>query len=181
MSATHTTIESPLGESTLVAVDGVLSGLYFPGHWYPPARNTLGARSGHGFEPAEAQLAQYFAGERIAFDLPTRLAGDEFQRRVWEPDRCHIPTAQTTTYGELAAELGDPILAQPGRRRGRPQPALASSSPATAWSARTASSPAMRAGSSASGSCSSSRRRPPRPRPSPGSSDPPRRCGSGPS
>ncbi len=111
MSATHTTIESPLGESTLVAVDGVLSGLYFPGHWYPPARNTLGARSGHGFEPAEAQLAQYFAGERIAFDLPTRLAGDEFQRRVWELIDA-IPYGETTTYGELAAELGDPILAR---------------------------------------------------------------------
>jgi methylated-DNA-[protein]-cysteine S-methyltransferase len=111
MSATHTTIESPLGELTLVGADGVLSGLYFPGHWYPPGRDVLGARSAAGFERAEAQLAEYFAGERTGFELPTRLAGDEFQRRVWELiDR--IPYGETTTYGEMAAELGDPTLAR---------------------------------------------------------------------
>jgi methylated-DNA-[protein]-cysteine S-methyltransferase len=111
MSATHTTIESPLGDLTLVAAGGVLSGLYFPGHWYPPGRNVLGARSESGFEPAETQLAEYFAGERTGFELPTRLAGDEFQRRVWELiDR--IPYGETTTYGAMAAELGDPTLAR---------------------------------------------------------------------
>lgn len=111
MSATHTTIESPLGELTLVAADGVLSGLYFPGHWYPPGRDVLGARSERGFELAEAQLAEYFAGERTGFELPTRLAGDEFQRRAWELiDR--IPYGETTTYGAMAAELGDLTLAR---------------------------------------------------------------------
>jgi methylated-DNA-[protein]-cysteine S-methyltransferase len=111
MTATHTTIDSPLGELTLVAADGVLSGLYFPGHWYPPGRDALGTRSEHGFEPAEAQLAEYFAGERTAFDLPTRLVGDEFQRRVWESID-GISYGETTTYGEMAAELGDPTLAR---------------------------------------------------------------------
>jgi len=111
MSATHTTIESPLGDLTLVAAGGVLSGLYFPGHWYPPGRGVLGARSESGFQQAEAQLAEYFAGERTGFELPTRLAGDEFQRRVWELiDR--IPYGETTTYGAMAAELGDPTLAR---------------------------------------------------------------------
>jgi methylated-DNA-[protein]-cysteine S-methyltransferase len=111
MSATHTTIESPVGELTLVAADGVLGGVYFPGHWYPPGRDVLGARSERGFELAEAQLAEYFAGERIGFELPIRLAGDEFQRRVWALiDR--IPYGETTTYGEMAAGLGDPTLAR---------------------------------------------------------------------
>jgi len=111
MSATHTTIESPLGDLTLVAAGGVLSGLYFPGHWYPPGRDVLGTRSESGFEQAEAQLAEYFGGERTGFELPTRLAGDQFQRRVWELiDR--IPYGETTTYGEMAAELGDPTLAR---------------------------------------------------------------------
>jgi methylated-DNA-[protein]-cysteine S-methyltransferase len=111
MTATHTTIDSPCGKLTLVAVDGVLSGLYFPGHWYPPGRDCLGTRSEEGFEPVEAQLAEYFAGERIAFDLPTRLSGDEFQRRVWELiDR--IPYGETTTYGAMAVALGDPTLAR---------------------------------------------------------------------
>jgi methylated-DNA-[protein]-cysteine S-methyltransferase len=112
MNRTHTTIESPLGELTLVAVDGVLSGLYFPGHWYMPEADVFGARSPRGFEPAEAELGEYFAGERTGFDLAVTASGDEFQRRVWEAiDR--IPYGQTTTYGEIARELGDePTLAR---------------------------------------------------------------------
>lgn len=111
MNRTHTAVESPIGELTLVAADGVLSGLYFPGHWYPPGRDALGAWSEQGFEQAERELSEYFAGERTDFDLATTSAGDEFQRRVWALiDR--IPYGETTTYGEMAAELGDPTLAR---------------------------------------------------------------------
>jgi methylated-DNA-[protein]-cysteine S-methyltransferase len=113
MTSTHTTIDSPLGELTLVALDGVLSGLYFPGHWYMPAPEVFGARSERGFEQAEGELGEYFAGERTGFDLPTAATGgDEFQRSVWELiDR--IPYGETTTYGEMAAGLGaDPTLAR---------------------------------------------------------------------
>lgn len=111
MSATHTTIDSPIGELKLVARDSVLSGLYFPGHWYMPPPDVFGARSERGFEGARQQLAEYFAGERTEFDLESAIVGDEFQRRVWESiDR--IPHGQTTTYGEIARELGDPALAR---------------------------------------------------------------------
>jgi len=111
MTPTHTTIDSPVGELTLVNSDGALSGLYFPGHWYMPDADAFGTRSEQGFEVAERQLAEYFAGARTGFDLPTATAGDEFQRRVWELiDR--IPYGQTTTYGEMARELGDPTLAR---------------------------------------------------------------------
>jgi methylated-DNA-[protein]-cysteine S-methyltransferase len=111
MPRTHKTIESPVGELTLVSVDGALAGLYFPGHWYMPDPEAFGARAEHGFEPAEAQLAEYFAGERTEFELQTTAAGDEFQRQVWELiDR--IPYGETTTYGEMASELGDPVLAR---------------------------------------------------------------------
>ncbi len=74
MVRTHTSIDSPIGELTLVAADGVLAGLYFPGHWYMPAPDAFGARSERGFEPAEAQLAEYFAGERTEFELRPRSA-----------------------------------------------------------------------------------------------------------
>ena len=111
MISTHTTIDSPVGELTLVARDGVLGGVYFPGHWYPPAPSALGVRSESGFEQAEQQLAEYFSGERTAFDLETTTAGDGFQQRVWKLiDR--IPYGETTTYGALARELGDPTLAR---------------------------------------------------------------------
>jgi methylated-DNA-[protein]-cysteine S-methyltransferase len=109
--ATHTTIDSPIGELTLVAQDGALSGLYFPHHWYLPDPATFGVRSGAGFELAEQQLAEYFAGERTTFELPLSRAGDGFQRRVWTL-LDEIPYGETTTYGALARELGDPSLAR---------------------------------------------------------------------
>src|SRR4051794_1284021 len=111
MTATHTTIDSPVGELTLVARDGVLSGIYFPGHWHVPAPEVFGRSSERGFEQVRQQLGEYFAGERIEFELATTTGGDEFQRRVWELiDR--ISYGQTTTYGEMAQELGDPALAR---------------------------------------------------------------------
>jgi methylated-DNA-[protein]-cysteine S-methyltransferase len=111
MSTTHTTIETPLGELTLVADDGVLSGVYFPGHWTRPDRAAFGERSDRGFEDVERQLAEYFAGDRTSFDLPTSAGGDAFERRVWALI-AEIPFGQTTTYGEIARELGDPTLAR---------------------------------------------------------------------
>lgn len=111
MTPTHTTIDSPIGELTLVARDGVLSGIYFPGHWHMPAPEVFGAPSDDGFDRARQQLSEYFAGERTGFELATAIAGEKFQRRVWELiDR--IPYGQTTTYGEMAEELGDPALAR---------------------------------------------------------------------
>jgi methylated-DNA-[protein]-cysteine S-methyltransferase len=106
MPITHTAVDSPLGELTLVAEDGRLTGLYFPHHWYRPDSATFGERAQTGFGAAERQLAAYFAGDRRQFDLPLDLRGDAFQRRVWELIGA-IGYGQTATYGELARKLGD--------------------------------------------------------------------------
>jgi methylated-DNA-[protein]-cysteine S-methyltransferase len=111
MSTTHTTIDSPLGELILVAEDETLSGVYFPGHWTRPDPATFGERSERRLEQVERQLAEYFAGERTSFDLPTTVGGSAFQRRVWAL-LGEIPYGQTTTYGAIARELGGPTLAR---------------------------------------------------------------------
>jgi len=111
MYTTHTMFDSPLGELVLVAEDATLSGVYYPGHWTRPDPATFGERSDRRFEQVEEQLAEYFAGERTSFELATSATGDAFQRRVWELiDR--IPYGQTTTYGQIASELGNPTLAR---------------------------------------------------------------------
>jgi methylated-DNA-[protein]-cysteine S-methyltransferase len=109
---THTILDTPIGELTLVAADGRLRGIYFPGHWTRPDRSGFGARSADGFAEAERQLGDYFAGDRTAFDLP--LAddhGDAFQRSVWDLID-GIPYGRTATYGDLARELGEPGMAR---------------------------------------------------------------------
>ena len=111
MPVTHTTVDSPVGELTVVAEDGRLTGVYYPHHWYRPDPATFGDRAEAGFEEVAQQLAGYFAGRRKRFDLPVNARGDEFQCRVWELI-CRIPYGQTRTYGDLARELGDGTLAK---------------------------------------------------------------------
>ena len=111
MPATHTTADSPVGELTLVAEDGKLTGVYFPHHWYRPDSATFGDRDDAGFGEAKRQLAEYFTGNRERFGLPLGPRGDAFQQRVWELIS-HIPYGRTVSYGDLAKELGDGILAK---------------------------------------------------------------------
>ena len=104
----HAIVSTRIGDLTLVADDDVLVGVYFPHHWVKPSLETLGERveATDPFIAAVAeQLESYFAGSRVSFDVPTRLHGDEFQRRVWTVLE-EIPYGETTTYGELAARLG---------------------------------------------------------------------------
>ena len=111
MTAMHTVVGSPLGDLTLVADGGRLTGVYFRHHWYRPDPADFGARAGTGFGEAARQLREYFAGERKHFDLAVDARGDEFQRRVWDLAG-RIPYRQTASYGELARELGGGVLAK---------------------------------------------------------------------
>ncbi len=110
MQTRHTMIDSPLGELTLAADGDALTGLYFPHHWPGPTADVLGryleAGSDVMFGHAAAQLHEYLTGKRTQFDLPIALVGDQRQGRVWEL-LLDIDYGETTTYGELAAELAD--------------------------------------------------------------------------
>lgn len=59
-------------------------------------------------EVAKEQLQQYFRGERTEFDLKLNPGGTEFQKRVWQ-SLLSIPFGKTTSYLDLAKDLGDPL------------------------------------------------------------------------
>lgn len=107
ITRSHTVLDSPIGALTLVATDGVLSGLYMEQHRHRPAEETFGERDPGPFGEVISQLGEYFAGERKHFELPMAFAGTDFQRRVWA-ELCEIPYGETVSYGELAARLGRP-------------------------------------------------------------------------
>ncbi|WP_424211088.1 methylated-DNA--[protein]-cysteine S-methyltransferase [Streptomyces sp. BI20] len=107
---THAVVDSPYGELTLVARDGVLSGLYMTEQRHRPEPETFGERVSALEEPfaeVRRQLALYFAGELTEFDVPVRLEGTEFQKSVWA-QLLRIPYGETWSYGELAERLGNP-------------------------------------------------------------------------
>lgn len=111
MSVRHTVVESPVGPLTLVGDGTALIGLYFDGHLRTPRVTDLGPRVDDGFETTKQQLAEYFAGTRREFDLDLAPRGSAFEKQVWAM-LTKIPYGETRTYGQLAAELGDPGAAQ---------------------------------------------------------------------
>ena len=57
-------------------------------------------------------IRDYLAGDlRSIENLPVSTGGTAFQRRVWTALR-KIPTGTTRTYGQLAAELGNPAASR---------------------------------------------------------------------
>jgi len=118
ISTRHVIVDSPIGPLTLVrdnGDNGGLTGLYYPGHWTRPDRNSFGPRvessDDHGFDEAIAQLSGYFAGERRDFDLTLNPHGGDTARQVWQL-LTEIPYGQTTTYGALARKVGDGVSAR---------------------------------------------------------------------
>jgi methylated-DNA-[protein]-cysteine S-methyltransferase len=110
MQTRHTVTDSPLGELTLAADGDAMTGVYFRHHWHPPAAAALGRYVEAGadvlFGRAVEQLGEYLSGKRTRFDLPIALAGSPRQRRLWEL-LLDIRYGETTTYGELGAQLGE--------------------------------------------------------------------------
>lgn len=112
MNVTHTVIESPVGDLTVVAHDDAVAGLYFADQRRRPAPDALGEPADSPlFDQVRRQLNEYFAGDRGTFDLPLRPEGEEFDRRVWALLPA-IPYGETRSYGDLARQLGDVGLAQ---------------------------------------------------------------------
>ncbi|MEU9008965.1 methylated-DNA--[protein]-cysteine S-methyltransferase [Streptomyces sp. NPDC048479] len=111
MTRQHTVVDSPYGPLTLVATDGMLSGLYMVQQRHRPDEETFGEPDAAPFGGTIRQLDAYFARELTEFDLPMRLDGTPFQRAVWDQLR-QIPYGETRTYGELAESLGNPAASR---------------------------------------------------------------------
>ena len=103
--AAHTVVTTRLGELTLVSENGALTGLYFPRHWPRPDRTAFGPRTDQGFDEAARELHDYLDGRRSVFELPMTAKGSDFDVQVWKLI-CTVPYGQTTSYGEIARELG---------------------------------------------------------------------------
>ena len=57
-------------------------------------------------ETIRSQLADYFSGRKLEFDIPLAPVGSAFQLRAWEILRS-IPVGETRSYSWMARRLGD--------------------------------------------------------------------------
>jgi methylated-DNA-[protein]-cysteine S-methyltransferase len=109
----QTIVPSPLGELRLVASPQGLAGVWFVQRQRhepaPDQRATWPTVDTHPvLDAAAAQLNGYFLGTRHQFEVPLDLQqGTVFQQSVWRA-LLDIPAGQTTSYGALAARIGNP-------------------------------------------------------------------------
>ena len=111
MTTSHTIIDTQMGDLTLVAAGGVLTGVYYPGHWTNPDRTASARAPTRASTRPSASSASTSRASARRSSCGRPPTGDTFQQRVWALLN-RIPYGETTTYGELARELGDPALAR---------------------------------------------------------------------
>jgi len=102
-----TVVDSPIDSLLLIGDETGLRELQMQPH-RPPA---AAVHDDDALAGVAAQLADYFAGRRMDFDLPLNPHGTPFQMRVWAALR-DIPYGRTTTYGDLATGLGQPTASR---------------------------------------------------------------------
>jgi methylated-DNA-[protein]-cysteine S-methyltransferase len=102
-----TSVDSPVGTLTLSASDGFLTAMYMDGQRHAPPQPVDGQSNDAWFADIISQLHAYFDGDLTGFEIPIRLHGTDFQRKVWSHLQ-DIPYGETISYGELARRVGSP-------------------------------------------------------------------------
>ena len=98
------TYPTPLGEITLIENNGFLSHLLFPGN---TTKIECSYQKSDLLNKANAQLQEYFSGERTTFDLPLQPNGTEFMHAVWQA-LADIPYGTTVSYKDIAITIDHP-------------------------------------------------------------------------
>jgi methylated-DNA-[protein]-cysteine S-methyltransferase len=113
MSLAYKTIESPVGELKLVASDKGLVAILWENDSPRRVRlSELVAKERHPvLVETERQLDEYFAGKRKAFSVALDMRGTRFQQDVWAA-LLAIPFGETSSYGQLAKQLGNPLASR---------------------------------------------------------------------
>ena len=101
-------IDTPIGRLQLAAGGDGLHELLFPNKEQTLVDTGGGPDAQAHVDAAARALDAYFAGNRRDFDdLTLAPQGTDFQMTVWRALRT-IPYGETTSYGALAAHIGNP-------------------------------------------------------------------------
>ena len=98
---------SPIGPLFLVADDEGLREVRFELERRAHAPQDGWVHSAQKLAEVRRQLEEYFAGERLTFDLFLKPQGTDFQQSVWHA-LTTIPYAVTTSYGQISQQIQRP-------------------------------------------------------------------------
>ena len=111
-------MDTPLGALTLISDSGALIAL----EWSDEHAAAVASPDGV-LTTAAAQLTEYFAGQRRAFDLPLAPRGTPFRQKVWRA-MLDIPYGETRSYGDVARALESGPRAVGGACGANPLPVI---------------------------------------------------------
>jgi len=106
-----TQIPTPLGDLLATDLGDGLASLTFPDQRGATPIAADWHRDSGPFREVAVAVEAYFAGDPVEFDLPLDLRGTELQRQVWQ-SLLACPYGRTTTYREVAQQVGRPTAAR---------------------------------------------------------------------
>ncbi|MFC4374986.1 methylated-DNA--[protein]-cysteine S-methyltransferase [Nocardia halotolerans] len=115
LDVAYRTIDSPVGPLLLATTEKGLVRVAFEREDFDDVLATLAAKvsprvlaAPRRLDPVAAELDEYFAGAREAFDVPLDHALSSGFRRVVQQYLPHIGYGHTCSYGEVAEFVGNP-------------------------------------------------------------------------
>lgn len=97
-------IHSKIGDLYLVASEKFLHGIFWKDQNI--TKEMKGSASSKLLDRTEKQVTEYLSGKRTTFEIPLKLEGTEFQKRVWA-ELEKIPYGETRSYKQIASALND--------------------------------------------------------------------------
>lgn len=111
VSPRRCTVDSPVGPLMVIADSAGITHILFPTHTLADlglvSEDVPEAKDDPVLLNAARQLAEYFDGDRTAFDLPLHVEGNDFEVDVWFAMRS-IPYGETISYGKQSDIAGHP-------------------------------------------------------------------------
>ena len=96
--------QTPIGNLHIQSENDVITSLEY-GDFSPSNQKVSSTSNSTPFwEEVQFQLNEYFQTGRVQFNLPCKLEGSEYQKRVWQA-LIDIPNGEVLTYGALAKKL----------------------------------------------------------------------------
>jgi methylated-DNA-[protein]-cysteine S-methyltransferase len=101
-------MDSPVGALKLVAHDQALVAVMWDNEDHKRVRlaELIEDRQHPMLLRVKKQLEEYFAGQRLQFDLPLVFQGTDFQQQVWQA-LLTIPYGEKRSYKDIAVQIGN--------------------------------------------------------------------------
>jgi methylated-DNA-[protein]-cysteine S-methyltransferase len=97
--------KSDLGNILIEAEDKELTAISFS------KKKATKATNNSAIKKCVKQLDEYFKGKRASFDLPLKIEGTDFQKKVWR-GLTRIPYGETRSYGQIAKVVKSPLASR---------------------------------------------------------------------